>query len=47
VSGLKKEKKTHDTALNKARETQAAARSEVLSKEKKIKKADKAVDKKA
>lgn len=44
---LKKELRTELAALSKARETQAAARSAVMSKEKKIKKAEKAVDEKA
>jgi structural maintenance of chromosome 1 len=46
MGSLKKEQAVHDKALGKAREEQASARSEVLSKEKKIKKAEKALEKK-
>jgi hypothetical protein len=44
MSSLKKDMKTESAALEKARGAQASARAEVMSKEKRIKKAEKARD---
>jgi structural maintenance of chromosome 1 len=46
LSRLKKDLKGESTALEKAREAQAVARADVMSKEKRIKKAEKARDNK-
>jgi structural maintenance of chromosome 1 len=42
--GLREEQSVHDKALEEARKEQAQARSNVMQKEKKVKKAEKAVD---
>lgn len=44
LAGLREEQRVHDEALEEARKEQAQARSGVLQKEKKVKKADKALD---
>ena len=46
LSGLKKAFKTESDVLTKSRSAQAAARADVMSKEKKIKKAEKALENK-
>jgi structural maintenance of chromosome 1 len=44
LAGLKEEQKVHEKALEEARKEQAQARSNTMQKEKKVKKAEKAVD---
>ena len=44
MAGLREEQSVHDKALEEARTEQAKARTVVMQKEKKIKKADKALE---
>ena len=44
LAGLREEQKTHDAALNDARAEQAKARSALMQREKKLKKAEKALE---
>jgi hypothetical protein len=44
LAGLKEEQRVHEKALEEARKEQAQARSNTMQKEKKVKKAEKAVD---